>query len=165
MKMKKFWARGGARIPLDPPLVFMIATCVSNGMYEEYCMEKLKRTPMSQVYSYWREYHSLKLKIKLPCNSVPSDSEDNPATVEEWMSLAPTLQKGTSPIMERKVDQWNMDYEQSQVPSSVEELDDLVQDLRDNPLTPPAAASEVEPSSAGGISIKELQIPIPLFQQ
>ena len=52
------------------------------------------------------------------------------------MSLTPTLEQGSSPVMERTVAQWNTEYEQVQIPKNLEELDTLVQDLRDNPSTP-----------------------------
>ena len=54
----------------------------------------------------------------------------------EWMSLTPTLEQGSSPVIERTVAQWNTEYEQAQVSQNLEELDTLVQDLRDNLPTP-----------------------------
>ena len=54
------------------------------------------------------------------------------------MNLTPTLQGEASPIVERTVEHWNQDYKQSQAPSNMEELGELVQDLRDNPPTSPA---------------------------
>ena len=52
------------------------------------------------------------------------------------MSITPTLEQSSSPVIERTVAQWNTEYEQAQVLQNLEELDTLVQDLRDNPPTP-----------------------------
>ena len=57
---------------------------------------------------------------------------------EEWMSLTPTLEWGSSTVIERTVNQWKSEYEQVQAPQNMEELDTLVQDMRDNPPTPTA---------------------------
>ena len=55
---------------------------------------------------------------------------------EEWMSLTPTLRQGSLLVIKRTVAQWNSKYEQAQMPQNLEELDSLVQDLRDNLPTP-----------------------------
>ena len=52
------------------------------------------------------------------------------------MSITLTLEQGSSLVIERTVVQWNTEYEQVQVPQNLEELDTLVQDLRNNPPTP-----------------------------
>ena len=52
------------------------------------------------------------------------------------MSITPTLEKGSSMMVERTVAQWNTEYEQALVLQNLEELDTLVHDLRDNPPTP-----------------------------
>ena len=43
--------------------------------------------------------------------------------------MTPTLEQGSSPVIERAVAQWNAVYEQAQALQSMEELDILVQDL------------------------------------
>ena len=111
-----------------------------------------------------REYHGLKLKLLR--NQIASDSEESPMNEEKWKNLTPTLERRTSPIVERTVAQWNTEYKQALAPRNLEELDTLVQDLRNNPPTPPAAlahpaaetAKEQEP--APWDPDKELPTPI-----
>ena len=80
----------------------------------------------------WRKHHGLKLRLLW--NQIASDSEESPAQQEEWISITPTLEQGSLPVIKRTVAQWNAEYEQVQAPQSMEELDLFVQDLRDHPL-------------------------------
>ena len=84
---------------------------------------------------------------------------------EEWFSITPTLEWDSSPVIERTVDQWNAEYEQAQAPQNMEELDTLVQDLRDNPptptvtLAPPADIATEKQNPAAPNVDKELPTP------
>ena len=75
------------------------------------------------------------------------------------MSITPTLEWGSSPVVARTVDKWNVDYEQAQAPQNMEELDILVQDLRDNPPTPLVDATAEKPDPAAPTMNEELPTP------
>ena len=53
----------------------------------------------------WRKHH--RLKLSLLRNQIASDSEENPMQQEQWISITPTLEQGSSPVVERTVAQWN----------------------------------------------------------
>ena len=119
-----------------PLLVIIVVACMKNTAHKTSSgLPQARFTPTGDREC--REHHGLKLKLL--CNQITSDSEENPMPEEEWISLTPTLEKGTLPIVERTVTQWNTEYEHALVPHNLAELDTLVQDLRNNPPTPTTA--------------------------
>ena len=61
------------------------------------------------------------------------------APTNDWTDLTPTFEEPVSPALAQAVDQLNQDYEELP-PQTLEELSDLVEDLRNNP--PNLAATE-----------------------
>ena len=68
--------------------------------------------------------------------------EEAPTT--DWTDLTPSFEEPLSPALARTVDQLNQDYEELP-PQNIEELSDLVEDLRNNPPTPVATEKAIEP--------------------
>ena len=101
-----------------------------------------------------RKHH--RLKLRLLRNQIASDSEESPAQQEEWMSITPTLERGSSPVVARTLDKWNVDYEQAQAAQNMEELDILVQD---NPSTPLVDVTAEKLSPAAPTVNEELPTP------
>ena len=54
------------------------------------------------------------------------------APTNDWTDLTPTFEEPVSPALGQAVDQLNQDYEELP-PQTLEELSDLVEDLRNNP--------------------------------
>ena len=59
------------------------------------------------------------------------------APTTDWTDLTPSFEEPLSPALARTVDQLNHEYEELP-PQDIEELSDLVEDLRNNPPTPAA---------------------------
>ena len=107
-----------------------------------------------------RKQHYLQ-KHQLPSlNSVPFNSEEELAQVDSWMELDPLLPQGAAPPVERAVERLNQEFEQYP-PQSVDELADLVQDLRDNTPVPLVLlpASQSPAASVSSETILETTIP------
>ena len=71
------------------------------------------------------------------------------APTDDWTDLTPTFEEPVSPALAQAVDQLNQDYEELP-PQTIEELSNLVEDLRNNPPALPAAeqAMETNPKQA-----------------
>ena len=119
----------------QPLLIVLVTACMKNTAQKT--TSKLPQASFTPTEGEERR-KCYGLKLKLLHNQTASNSEESPMQQEEWMSITPTLEWGSSPVIERTGDQWNAEYEQAQAPWNMEELDTLVQDLRDNPPTPTA---------------------------
>ena len=81
--------------------------------------------------------------------------EEAPTT--DWTDLTPSFEEPLSPALTRTVDQLNREYEEFP-PQDIEELSDLVEDLRNNPPTPVTIEKVME------TTMEEIEEPSPLVQ-
>ena len=79
------------------------------------------------------------------------------APTTDWTNLTPSFEEPLSPVLTRTVDQLNHEYEELP-PQDIEELSDLVEDLRNNPPTPATIEKVMETAT------EEIEEPSPLVQ-
>ena len=79
------------------------------------------------------------------------------APTTDWTDLTPSFEEPLSPALARTVDQLNREYEELP-PQDIEELSDLVEDLRNNPPTPATIEKVMETAT------EEIEEPSPLVQ-
>ena len=79
------------------------------------------------------------------------------APTTDWTDLTPSFEEPLSPALTRTVDQLNREYEELP-PQDIEELSDLVEDLRNNPPAP-ATIEKVRETAT-----EEIEEPGPLVQ-
>ena len=79
------------------------------------------------------------------------------APTTDWTDLTPSFEEPLSPALTRTVDQLNCEYEELP-PQSIEELSNLVEDLRNNPPTPVTTEKVME------IATEEIEEPGLLVQ-
>ena len=79
------------------------------------------------------------------------------APTTDWTDLIPSFEEPLSPALTRTVDQLNRENEELP-PQDIEELSDLVEDLRNNPPTPATIEKVMETAT------EEIEEPSPLVQ-
>ena len=79
------------------------------------------------------------------------------APTTDWTDLTPSFEEPLSPELTRTVDKLNREYEELP-PQSIEELSDLVEDLRTNPPTLATTEKAME------VATDEIEEPSPLVQ-